>query len=102
MVALFNTLFCCLCWTNWKMYYEKPIRRVIKKFKPKIITPEPEPEVIEEEEEVVFEKEPTIKYLYDVEDADSMIEMRAKVIEIMRPFANGELPRMTGVRFNKS
>jgi len=31
-----------------------------------------------------------------------MIEMRAKVMEIMAPFGEGEPPRMTGVRFNKS
>jgi hypothetical protein len=32
-----------------------------------------------------------------------MIEMRAKVIEIMQPFAGNYVPpRLTGVRFNKA
>lgn len=44
------------------MYYQKPIKTVVKKYKPRPKTPEPEPEpepIVEEE--VVYEKEPTIR-----------------------------------------
>jgi hypothetical protein len=47
------------------------------------------------------EKEPSIKYLYDVDDADSMILMRKNVMEVMKPWATGEPPKLTGVKFNK-